>query len=129
VVDSVGPLCWPVVSRGRVGRAQLDALEATLGAPELRGLCKLIAIHHTPVLRSGRADWPWHALRGARALLRTATRGGAQAILCGHVHDRFVTGTNPAVVCAGSSTQLGHEGLFELEIRSGRLISAEPRAL
>ncbi len=129
VVDSVGPLCWPVVSRGRVRRAQLDALEATLRAPELRSLCKLIAVHHTPVLRGSRSDWPWHALRGARALLRAAARGGAQAILCGHVHDRFVTGSDPAVVCAGSSTQLGHEGFFELEVRAGRLISAQPRSL
>jgi len=29
------------------------------------------------------------------------------------------------VVCAGSSTQLGREGWFELEIRGGRLVSAE----
>ncbi|HEX9604953.1 MAG TPA: metallophosphoesterase, partial [Myxococcales bacterium] len=54
VLDSAGPLCWPVVSRGRLDRAQLDALSATLAAPALRGLCKLIAVHHAPLLRGGR---------------------------------------------------------------------------
>ncbi|HYZ88057.1 MAG TPA: metallophosphoesterase [Myxococcales bacterium] len=129
VVDSAGRLCWPVVSRGRVNRAQLDALEAALRAPDLRGRCKIVAVHHAPLLRGGRTDWPWHSLRGARALLEVARRGGAQAILCGHIHDRFVYGANPAVVCAGSSTQLGHEGYFELEIRGADLVSVRERTL
>ncbi|HEX9603242.1 MAG TPA: metallophosphoesterase, partial [Myxococcales bacterium] len=121
--------CWPVVSRGRLDRAQLDALSATLAAPALRGLCKLIAVHHAPLLRGGRLDRPWHAMRGARALLAAARRGGAQAILCGHIHDRFIHGADPIVICAGSSTELGHEGYFELHIQGGRLLSAEPRSL
>jgi 3',5'-cyclic AMP phosphodiesterase CpdA len=129
IVDSVGPLAWPVVTRGRVDRAQLDALETTLRAPALRGLCKLVAVHHAPLLQGGRPDWPWHALRGARQLLATARRGGAQAILCGHIHDRFVFGKDPAVICAGSSTQLGREGYFELEIRGEKLFAARARTL
>jgi len=129
VVDSTGPLCWPVVTTGRVDRGQLEALETTLRTPELRGLCKLVAVHHAPMLRGGRPDWPWHALRGARALVAAARRGGAQAILCGHIHDRFVFGEGPTVICAGSSTQLGYEGYFELEIRGAELIAARPRPL
>jgi 3',5'-cyclic AMP phosphodiesterase CpdA len=129
IVDSIGPLAWPVVTRGRVDRAQLDALEAALRAPALRDLCKLVAVHHAPLLRGGRPDWPWHALRGARELMAAAARGGAQAILCGHIHDRFVFGKNPAVICAGSSTQLGREGYFELEIRGAELLAVRPRPL
>lgn len=129
VVDSAGPLCWPVLSRGRVDRAQLDSLAAALRVPELRGRCKLVAIHHAPLLRGGRMDWPRHVLRGARALLDVARRGGAQAILCGHIHDRFVFGKDPAVICAGSSTQLGREGYFELEIRGAELVSIQERRL
>jgi len=129
LLDSAGPLCWPVLSRGRLDRAQLDALATTLAEPALRGLCKLIAVHHAPVLRGGRQDWPWHSLRGARALLAAARRGGAQAILCGHIHDRFVHGEGPMVICAGSSTQLGHEGYFELDVGGGRVLSARPRSL
>jgi 3',5'-cyclic AMP phosphodiesterase CpdA len=129
IVDSAGPLCWPVVSRGRVDRAQLDALDAALRAPGLRGRCKIVAVHHAPLLRGGRPDWPWHALRGARALLQVARAGGAQAILCGHIHDRFVYGERPAVICAGSSTQLGHEGYFELEIRGPELVTVREQTL
>ena len=129
VLDSAGPVCWPVISRGRVDRGELDALSATLEAPALRGLCKLIAVHHAPVLRGGRPDSPWHSLRGARALLETARRGGAQAILCGHIHDRFTHGTDPQVICAGSSTELGHEGYFALQIRGPDLISAVAKPL
>jgi hypothetical protein len=33
------------------------------------------------------------------------------------------------VICAGSSTQRGHEGYFELEIRGGRVLSAVPLPL
>jgi hypothetical protein len=129
IVDSAGPLCWPVVSRGRIDRAQLEALEAALRAPELRGRCKLVAVHHAPLLRGGKRDRPWRALRGAGALLDIARRGGAQAILCGHIHDRFVFGNDPAVICAGSSTQLDHEGYFELEIRGAEIVSVRERAL
>jgi 3',5'-cyclic AMP phosphodiesterase CpdA len=129
IVDSVGPLAWPVVTRGRIDRTQLDALEATLRAPALRGRCKLVAVHHAPLLRGGRPDWPWHALHGARELLESARRGGAQAILCGHIHDRFVFGTEPAVICVGSSTRLGHEGYFELEVRGDKLVGVRERRL
>jgi len=129
LLDSAGPLCWPVITHGRIGREQLDALEAILVSPALRGLCKLIAVHHAPVLRGGRRDWPWHALGGAEDLLATARRGGAQAILCGHIHDRFVHGEAPAVICAGSSTELGHEGYFELDVGGGRLRSVAERRI
>jgi 3',5'-cyclic AMP phosphodiesterase CpdA len=129
IVDSAGPLCWPVVSRGRVDRAQIEALEAALRAPQLQGRCKLVAVHHAPVLRGGRPDWPWKALRGARALLEVARHGGVQAILCGHIHDRFVFGRDPTVICAGSSTQLGHEGYFEVEIRGAELVSVREERL
>jgi 3',5'-cyclic AMP phosphodiesterase CpdA len=129
ILDSAGPLCWPVVSRGRVDRAQLDALESALRAPELSGRCKLVAVHHAPLLRGGIPDRPWHGLRGARRLLEIARRGGAKAILCGHIHDRFVFGAEPAVICAGSSTQLGREGYFELEIRGKELVSVRQETL
>jgi hypothetical protein len=62
-------------------------------------------------------------------LLAAARRGGAKAILCGHIHDRFVHGQDPMVICAGSSTRLGHEGYFELQVGNGRVLSATPRPL
>ena len=128
-VDTVGRLAWPVLSRGRVRKDDLPALRAALHAPELRGLCKLVLVHHAPLLRGGRADWPWHGLKGARALLRVAREGGADAILCGHIHERFAFEGPPRVLNAASSTELGKEGYFELTIRRGRLDGVEERKL
>jgi 3',5'-cyclic AMP phosphodiesterase CpdA len=128
-VDTVGRLSWPVVTRGRVGRDDLPALRAALHAPELERLCKLVVVHHAPVLKGGRHDWPWHGLHGARALLRAAREGGADAVLCGHVHQRYVVAGSPPVLNAGSSTELGNEGYLELTIRGGRLEHVEQRSL
>ncbi|MFL5433362.1 MAG: metallophosphoesterase family protein [Myxococcales bacterium] len=128
-IDTVGRLAWPVVSQGRVRKEDLPALRAALHAPELEGLCKLVLVHHAPFLRGGRPDWPWHGLRGARSLLRVAQEGGADAILCGHVHERFLVRGPLPVVNAASSTELGKEGYFELTIRGGRLDAIEERKL
>ena len=49
-MDSAGPLCWPVLSRGRIDGAQLEAVEAALRAPELRDRCKLVAVHRVRLL-------------------------------------------------------------------------------
>ena len=128
-VDTVGRLAWPVLSRGRVRKEDLPALRSALHAPELRGLCKIVIVHHAPILRGGRADWPWHGLKGARTLLRVAREAGADAILCGHIHERFVFQGPPLVVNAASSTELGKEGYFELTIRRGRIEGVEERPL
>lgn len=106
-VDSCGDLCWPVITRGRIPRSQL--------AQDLAG--KVVLVHHAPV-----RDWPWHELQGRRALLH-ATRGSA-AVLCGHIHRRFREGN---VICAGSSTRLGEEGYWLLEIEGGSVTSSEQR--
>ena len=108
-LDSCGPICWPVVTRGRIEPAELRQ--------EFSG--KLVLVHHAPV-----RDWPWHELRGRRALLE-ATHGAA-AILCGHVHQRRQEGN---VFCAGSSTERGKEGYWLLEFEDGRVRSAEQRKL
>ena len=110
-------------------KSDLAALLAALHAPHLEGLCKIVIVHHAPLLRGGRADWPWHGLKGARALLRVAREGGADAILCGHIHERFVHEGPPLVVNAASSTELGKEGYFELTIRRGRIERLEERKL
>ena len=103
-LDSCGAVCWPVVTRGRVDATQLQQ--------DFAG--KVVLVHHAPV-----PDWPWHELRGRRALLH-ATRGAA-AVLCGHLHERQQQGN---VICAGSSTERGKEGYWLLEVDGARLASA-----
>lgn len=123
---------WPVIARGRVGRAALDALPSVLARPEVRSRCALVLVHHAPLLRDGRRDWPWHGLQDGDELLRACAEGGVQAVLCGHVHDRFDLPAAPdraRLICAGSSTERGREGYWLLTVEDGRLTGAEPRRI
>jgi hypothetical protein len=132
VVETPGAPSWPVFAFGTASDAQVAALRAALALPEVRSRCALVLTHHAPRLASGRPDWPWHGLYGADALLRAAAEGGAQAVLCGHVHDRFdlpATTGQARVICAGSSTQRGREGYWELEVQNARLIRATRRSI
>jgi 3',5'-cyclic AMP phosphodiesterase CpdA len=115
-LDSCGEVCWPVLTQGRID-------ETSLRAADLTG--KLVLVHHAPFRRGRRPHWPWHRLRGSAALLRAAAN--AEAILCGHIHDRYDTPGAPRVICAGSSTELGREGYWLLELDGGRIISASIR--
>ena len=103
-VDSCGPLCWPVISQGRILDADLQQ--------DFEG--KVVLVHHAPFWPSGRMRWPWKRVRGARRFLLAAR--GAQAILCGHVHERF---HRRNVVCAGSSTRRDAEGYWVLQADPG----------
>lgn len=130
IVDTPGELSWPLISRGKVDAAALTALPGTLRS--LEGRCRLLLVHHAPLRRSGRGDFPWHSLSGARALLRAAAEGGAEAVLCGHIHDRYdvpAAPGRPRVLCAGSSTERGQQGYWELEIEGTRIASAMQRLL
>lgn len=130
-VDTVGELSWPVLSHGRVERPQLRQLERTLGDPAWAARCKLVLTHHSPTRRGARRDWPLHDLRGAGALLRSCA-SGADAILCGHVHDRFddaARAGRPRVICAGSATERNKEGYWLIEIERGRIAAVTRRRL
>lgn len=127
VVESARPRSWPVISPGEVTEAGLRGLERALADPALRGLCKLVLVHHAPVRRARSQGGPLGSLRRADALLAAAAAGGAEAILCGHLHDRFDEPARPGrprVICAGSSTERGDEGFWVLEIAQGRIASA-----
>lgn len=129
-LDTAGEVSWPVISRGTA--RGLDDLSRALRAPALDGRCKLVLVHHAPVRANGRPDFAWHSLRGARALLQAAAEGGAQAILCGHLHERYDVPAAPGrarVLCAGSSTRRGDEGCWELQIEGGAISSATMRGL
>jgi 3',5'-cyclic AMP phosphodiesterase CpdA len=131
-LDTVGEMSWPVFSHGRVSSGQLHQLARTLSDPFWAARCKLVLTHHAPTRRGGRRDWPLHDLRGATALLRTCAESGADAILCGHVHDRFDDAARrgrPRVICAGSSTERGKEGYWLIEIEGGRIASVSQRRL
>src|SRR5216683_1948038 len=91
-----------------LGMGSEGEIDGSSGLPSRRRL-------HTPTRRGALRDWPLRDLRGASALLRVAAEGGAEAILCGHVHDRFDDPPRPGrprVICAGASAALGGEGYW-----------------
>jgi 3',5'-cyclic AMP phosphodiesterase CpdA len=121
-LDSCGPVCWPIVTRGRIASEELAQLRQSL--PAARG-CKLVLLHHAPLRQNGSPDFPWHALRGARELIEACAP--ADAILCGHLHQRFEARKASRIFCAGSSTERLKEGYWLYEISAGRISSAKVR--
>lgn len=131
-LDSCGPLCWPVLTKGRMLASELAKIGPTLGQPELRNRCKLLLVHHAPTDRGQSQDWPNGGLFEASTLMKTATEAGADAILCGHIHQRFhdpPRPDRPRIICAGSSTQRGSEGYWILDIEQGKIICTQQRTL
>jgi 3',5'-cyclic AMP phosphodiesterase CpdA len=132
VLPTAARVSWPVLAQGRAGREALRALPALLARPEVRSRCALVLVHHAPLLPDGRPDWPWHGLRDGRELMRLCAAGGVQAVLCGHVHERYDLPAAPGrvrVLCAGSSTEAGREGYWDLRIEGTRLQAAAQRAI
>jgi len=119
----------PGIAAGRVGDAQLGALEKI--CERLRGRSIHVVVHHAPLRWNGSIDRRDHGLADARALLDVCTRGGVTAIHCGHIHIRYawqVPG-GPMVIGGGSSTWLGHEGYWIVDSAAGRLTGLQNCAL
>ena len=128
VLETATVPSWPIVARGRVDPGALRSLPGLLVHPEVRSRCALVLVHHAPLLRSGRPDWPWHGLGGGEELMKVCADGRVDAVLCGHIHDRYDLPARPGrprVVCAGSSTELGHEGAWLMTVEGGRLAAVD----
>jgi 3',5'-cyclic AMP phosphodiesterase CpdA len=69
---------------GRIGDEQLARLEAALGSAELRGVTRVVLVHH-PVVRYKRAEN--HNLRDRDAFAAVLERVGAELVLHGHDHE------------------------------------------
>ena len=130
IADSSLAVSWPLVTNGAIDATTLAGMKTALAAPEVRDRCALVLTHHAPLRASGRAKLLRPHLVGYRAFLRACVEGGAQAVLCGHVHERYsvaAAAEHPLVICCGSSTELGARGGWELEITDGQLRA--PRSL
>jgi 3',5'-cyclic AMP phosphodiesterase CpdA len=121
-LDSVGAVCWPIVTRGRIPSGEFGRLQQWLG--ETRG-CKFVLLHHAPLRHNGKPDYPWHALQGAARLLEVCHP--ATAVLCGHLHERYEIRAQSRMFCAGSSTMRGNEGYWLYEVTAGHIARAEQR--
>ncbi len=75
----------PFVAAGRLGEGQRAALEHILCDLRQAGLCRVILIHHPPLVAQ---TSPRRALRDAVALGDILKRQGAELILHGHNHNQ-----------------------------------------
>ncbi|MEP6494591.1 MAG: metallophosphoesterase [bacterium] len=111
----------PGLAYGSVGGAQLSALRDIVNDGRLANRAVLVMVHHAPLRANGRKDSRIHGLSDADALLDLLP-GPRFAVLHGHIHRRFYhapTAARPHVFCAGSSTELGREGYWLVDVRDG----------
>ena len=117
----------PGISYGKLGRAQLDALERIVKDPRLAARAVLVAVHHAPLKENGRIDKLSHRLVDTEALLALLA-GPRFAVLHGHIHRRYhhpATDRRPHLFGAGSSTQRGRAGFWLIDTAHGRICGAQ----
>lgn len=103
----------PHLATGRLGKAQLERLDALLGDPAYRDAFRVLLIHHPPVpgaVAKRKALEDQHALRAILA------RHGADLVLHGHGHEASVAmapgpdGAMIPVLGVPSASALGERG-------------------
>jgi 3',5'-cyclic AMP phosphodiesterase CpdA len=112
---------FPSLAFGALGRRQLAALREIVTDARLSGRAVLVVVHHAPLRPGGGRDGRTHGLWDADSLL-DALPGPRFAVLHGHVHRRYhhpATAARPHLFGAGSSTLLGDEGYWLIEIEDG----------
>jgi 3',5'-cyclic AMP phosphodiesterase CpdA len=106
-------------SSGCVGATQFAALRRALSDPSVASTArKLLVVHYAPLQQDGTEDTWLHGLRDTRPLLELCGRAGVDAILHGHIHERYVhpKGANTPVnlLCVGSLTDSKHERAYHI---------------
>jgi len=105
----------PFIAAGRLGKDQIAYVENILGDASCADLCKIIAIHHPPIV--SRSNW-YHGLKDAKAFGGLAKKYGMDLILHGHWHSQstnFIDGRHGHIPIIGvpsaSSGKVGHKPL------------------
>ncbi len=114
----------PGFSFGIIGKLQLEGLSAIVSDPALKGRAVLVVVHHAPLTQTGKPDKLFHGLVDARKLFDLIP-GPRFAVLHGHIHRRYhhpATLVRPHLFGAGSSTQLGSEGYWLIDVRDGQFV-------
>lgn len=122
-VNSARPNPQPWRSSGRVSEIQLEALARILRLERVKERFVVVMTHYAPRLADGRPDTPRHGFVNADAFLEVCRGVSSGVILCGHVHWRYAVrpaAGGPWILCAGSATKEGREGLWVLDVDAGR---------
>lgn len=118
-VNSARPNPQPWRSSGRIPDAQLERLQAALADSDVQRRFVFVITHYASRLEDGRPDHRRHGLVNADAFLEACADVPRGALLCGHVHRRYcvrMEGVRPPLLCAGSTTKAGAEGLWVFDV-------------
>lgn len=118
-VRRVGPLALigvstalptlPFIAAGRLGAAQLEALERVLGELRAPDVFRVVLIHHPPFTSGG---YKRKSLLDAAAFLDVIRAAGAELVLHGHMHMAALghIGSTPVIgVPSASALRKGHK--------------------
>ncbi|PTS88432.1 MULTISPECIES: metallophosphoesterase family protein [unclassified Caulobacter] len=126
----------PHLATGRLGEAQLAALDTLLADPAIQGAFRLVLIHHPPTRG---AVSKRKALEDQAGLAEVLARRGADLVLHGHAHEALVGslpgpdgtaipvlgvpsasagggGRHPAARWHGIEIELGQDGAFGIRV-------------
>ncbi len=88
VCTSTGVPTGDLGAWGRLGTGQVERLESLLTAPEVKSRCRVLLIHHPPLVNRPGEE---RNLRDREALQAVLARTGAELVLHGHDHRDFFT--------------------------------------
>ena len=128
-VASARPNPEPWRSSGCVPDRQLAGLRRALVDPRLAGRFVIVATHYAPRRANGRPDSALHGLDNADEFLDALGAIDRGCVVHGHIHQRYritLPGVRPSLICAGSTTQEGHEGLWMLDVDATGAATATP---
>lgn len=128
-VASARPNPEPWRSSGRVPDAQLAGLRRVLVDPRLNDRFVIVATHYAPRKENGQPDSELHGLENADALFDALSSMKYGCLVHGHIHRRYrleLAGVRPSILCAGSTTQSGREGLWMIDVDGPASATATP---
>lgn len=124
------------IEGGKLSRDKIKYLETTLKRYPAT-TCKVVVMHHHVVQSPGPLEERKDVIVGAKATLEALDRGGAELVLCGHIHTSYVGNTlefNPhlkeGTIIAQSGTTTSRRGrLWQRGKNSFNVIEIEERAI
>ena len=92
VVIGVNTVRSFTVEGGKLSRGKIERLERALRryGPDV---CKVVVMHHHVVLPPGPPSQKKDVIAGAHETLAALDRGGAELVLCGHIHTSYIGNT------------------------------------
>jgi len=119
-VNSSRPNPWPWRSNGEIPKEQLEALSEIFVDERVKERFIFVITHYAPRLDNGKPDKKLHGLINADEFLDRCRVLKKGAILFGHIHKAYninVEGLNVPLICSGSATMEGKEGLWIYEVK------------